>query len=226
MIPDDAAIEEELIQDELSRIAYDDTDQSAEGRASRRSGKQRVKQINKRKARIEARRLEQASRKKDQILNFAQLGVDALFLDEAHKYKRVGFTTSRYQIKGIDTQGSQDAFQAMVKCRTILNKNGRVILATGTPISNTMAEVWTMLRFTDSERLERMRLATFDQFAGTFGKVVPVFELTTTGQFKTVERFAQFVNVPPTFSPSTVNRSMSYWLTTWPNLKPERHYPG
>ena len=195
LIPDDAAIEEELIQDELSRIEYDDTDSSAEGRASRRSEKQRVKQINKRKAKIEAKRLEQASRKTDQMVDFSQLGVDALFLDEAHKYKRFGFTTSRYQIKGIDTAGSQDAFQAMVKCRTILNKNGRVVLATGTPISNTMAEAWTMLRYTESARLEKLQLATFDQFAGTFGKVVPVFELSTSGQFKTVERFAQFVNV-------------------------------
>ena len=195
LIPDDAAIEEELIREELSRIDYDDKDQSAEGRANRRSGKQRVKQINKRKAKIEAKRLEQASRKKDQMLNFSQLGIDALFLDEAHKYKRFGFTTSRYQIKGIDTAGSQDAFQAMVKCRTILNKNGRVILATGTPISNTMAEAWTMLRYIASDRLEKLQLSTFDQFCGTFCKVVPVFELSTSGQFKTVERLAQFMNV-------------------------------
>ncbi|GAB4042876.1 Eco57I restriction-modification methylase domain-containing protein [Spirosoma jeollabukense] len=195
LIPDDVAIEEELIRDELSRIDYDDRDPSAEGRANRRSGKQRVKQINKRKAKIEAKRLEQASRKKDQMLNFSQLGIDALFLDEAHKYKRFGFTTSRYQIKGIDTAGSQDAFQAMVKCRTILNKNGRVILATGTPISNTMAEAWTMLRYIASDRLEKLQLATFDQFCGTFCKVVPVFELSTSGQFKTVERLAQFMNV-------------------------------
>ena len=195
LIPDDVAIEEELIRDELSRIDYDDKDQSAEGRANRRSGKQRVKQINARKAKIEAKRLEQASRKKDQILNFSQLGIDALFLDEAHKYKRFGFTTSRYQIKGIDTAGSQDAFQAMVKCRTILNRNGRVILATGTPISNTMAEAWTMLRYIASDRLEKLQLSTFDQFCGTFCKVVPVFELSTSGQFKTVERLAQFMNV-------------------------------
>lgn len=195
LIPDDVAVEEELIRDELSRIDYDDKDQSAEGRANRRSGKQRVKQINNRKAKIEAKRLEQAIRKKDRMLNFSQLGIDALFLDEAHKYKRFGFTTSRYQIKGIDTAGSQDAFQAMVKCRTILNKNGRVILATGTPISNTMAEAWTMLRYIASERLEKLQLSTFDQFCGTFCKVVPVFELSTSGQFKTVERLAQFMNV-------------------------------
>ena len=195
LIPDDAAVEEELIRDELSRIEYDDNDQSAEGRANRRSGKQRVKQINKRKVKIEAKRLEQASRKKDQMLNFSQLGIDALFLDEAHKYKRFGFTTSRYQIKGIDTAGSQDAFQAMVKCRTVLNKNGRVVLATGTPISNTMAEAWTMLRYTDSERLAKLQLSTFDQFCGTFCRVVPIFELSTSGQFKTVERLAQFTNV-------------------------------
>ena len=196
LIPDDAAVEQELIQAEISRIEPDDNrDNSAEAVGARRSGKQRIKQINKLKAKIEARRYEQASRRQDQILNFSQLGIDALFLDEAHKYKRFGFYTSRYQIKGIDTAGSQDAFQAMVKCRTILNKNGKVWLATGTPISNTMAEAWTMLRFTDSDRLEKLGLSTFDQFCGTFCKVVPVFELTTSGNFKTVERLAQFVNV-------------------------------
>ena len=197
LIPDDAAVEEELIRAELGRIDIDDNedDQSAEAVGARRSGKQRIKAVNKLKAKIEARRYEQASRKTDQILNFSQLGIDALFLDEAHKYKRMGFYTSRYQIKGIDTAGSQDAFQAMVKCRTILNKSGKVWLATGTPISNTMAEAWTMLRFTDSDRLEKLGLSTFDQFCGTFCKVVPVFELTTSGNFKTVERLAQFVNV-------------------------------
>jgi len=118
-----------------------------------------------------------------------------ILVSNCHKYKRMGFYTSRYQIKGIDTAGSQDAFQAMVKCRTILNKSGKVWLATGTPISNTMAEAWTMLRFTDSDRLEKLGLSTFDQFCGTFCKVVPVFELTTSGNFKTVERLAQFVNV-------------------------------
>ena len=69
------------------------------------------------------------------------------------------------------------------------------MLATGTPISNTMAEAWTMLRFIAVERLNELSLSTFDQFAGTFGQVIPSFELTTSGQFKCVDRFAKFVNI-------------------------------
>jgi len=69
------------------------------------------------------------------------------------------------------------------------------VLATGTPISNTMAEAWTMLRFIGADRLSELSLSTFDQFAGTFGQVIPSFELTTSGQFKCVDRFAKFVNI-------------------------------
>jgi N12 class adenine-specific DNA methylase len=194
LIPDSQAAEEALIREEMD---------SAENAAcmndtftERKAGKRRVKQINLLKARIEAKRLAQASGKKDAMLTFDQLGIDALFVDEAHKYKRFGFSTRRYQIKGIDTAGSQDAFKLMVKCRCIQARNGRVVLATGTPISNTMAEAWTIIRYLGNDYLKRKRLGTFDEFAGTFGKVVPLFELTTAGNFKAVERFAQFVNVP------------------------------
>ncbi len=154
-----------------------------------------VKRLNELKLRLEARRLRQADRKRDNILTFDQLGIDALFLDECHKYKRLGFYTKRHQVKGIDTAGSEDALSAMFKCRSVQSRQGRVVLATGTPISNTMAEAWTMLRFVAPERLEQARLSTFDQFAGAFGSIIASFELTTTGNFKAVERFAKFVNV-------------------------------
>ncbi|GAB3048165.1 hypothetical protein GCM10027185_60060 [Spirosoma pulveris] len=196
LIPDDPASEQAFLQEEINRV------EAAVAAASRqtergpnKSKKSLVKRLNELRLRLEARRLRQADRKKDNILSFDELGIDALFLDECHKYKRLGFFTSRRGIKGIDPAGSEDALSAMFKCRSVQARQGRVVLATGTPISNTMAEAWTMLRFIAPDRLDEARIATFDQFAGAFGQLIASFELTTTGQFKAVSRFARFVNV-------------------------------
>ena len=191
LIPDDPASEEAFIQEEIERVSY------ALAVAERKGQKKpmTVKRLNELKLRLTAKRLRQADRQKDAMLTFDQLGIDALFLDEAHKYKRLGFFTQRQNVKGIDTAGSEDALSAMFKCRSVQARQGRVVLATGTPISNTMAEAWTMLRFIAPERLEQAMLSTFDQFAGAFGTVIASFELTATGNFKAVERFAKFVNV-------------------------------
>ncbi|GAB3514001.1 hypothetical protein GCM10027341_56560 [Spirosoma knui] len=191
LIPDDPASEQAFLQEEIDRI------EAAVAATARqdKSKKSLVKWLNELRLRLEGRRLRQADRKKDNILSFDELGIDALFLDECHKYKRLGFYTSRRGIKGIDPAGSEDALSAMFKCRSVQARQGRVVLATGTPISNTMAEAWTMLRFIAPTRLDEARIATFDQFAGAFGQLISSFELTTTGQFKAVSRFAQFVNV-------------------------------
>ncbi len=191
LIPDDPASEEAFIRDEIERVEY------AVAMADRKGQKKpmTVKRLNELKLRLTAKRLRQADRQKDQMLTFDQLGIDALFLDEGHKYKRLGFFTQRQNVKGIDTMGSEDALSAMFKCRSVQARQGRVVLATGTPISNTMAEAWTMLRFIAPDRLRQSLLTTFDQFAGAFGTVIQSFELTATGNFKAVERFAKFVNV-------------------------------
>lgn len=191
LIPDDPASEQAFLQEEIDRV------EAAVAAAARqdKSRKSLVKRLNELRLRLEARRLRQADRKKDNILSFDELGIDALFLDECHKYKRLGFFTSRRGIKGIDSAGSEDALSAMFKCRSVQARQGRVVLATGTPISNTMAEAWTMLRFIAPDRLDEARISTFDQFAGAFGQLIASFELTTTGQFKAVSRFARFVNV-------------------------------
>ena len=191
LIPDDPASEEAFIRDEIERVEY------AVAVAQRKGQKKpmTVKRLNELKLRLTAKRLRQADRQKDQMLTFDQLGIDALFLDEAHKYKRLGFFTQRQNVKGIDTAGSEEALSAMFKCRSVQARQGRVVLATGTPISNTMAEAWTMLRFIAPDRLAQALLTTFDQFAGAFGTVIQSFELTATGNFKAVERFAKFVNV-------------------------------
>lgn len=191
LIPDDPASEEAFIQEEIDRIAYAVAAAVRQGRDKPMT----VKRLNELKLRLANRRARQADRKKDEMLTFDQLGIDALFLDEAHRYKRLGFFTARQNVKGIDPAGSEDALSALFKCRTVQARRGRVVLATGTPISNTMAESWTTLRFIAPDRLNKAMLSTFDQFAGAFGTVIQSFELTTTGNFKAVERFARFVNV-------------------------------
>jgi N12 class adenine-specific DNA methylase len=196
LIPDDPASEQAFLQEEIDRVEAAVAAAARNDKSGPRSAKKSlVKRLNELRLRLEARRLRQADRKKDNILSFDELGVDALFLDECHKYKRLGFFTSRRGIKGIDPAGSEDALSAMFKCRSVQARQGRVVLATGTPISNTMAEAWTMLRFIAPDHLDEARIATFDQFAGAFGQLIASFELTTTGQFKAVSRFARFVNV-------------------------------
>ena len=158
-------------------------------------GKRAAKALEAKKAGVIGRTVRQMDRTKDDLPHFGELGIDYLALDECHTKKRLGFSTTRRSIKGIDPQGSQDAMQAMLKARTVQRKGGRVVLATGTPISNTMAEAWTMLRFIAADQLSEMLLGSFDQFASVFGKIIPSFELTATGQFKAIDRFAKFVNV-------------------------------
>ena len=191
LIPDDPIDAEALMQSEIDQLVATLDHLDSHSRKQRMT----VKQVNQKILSFEMLRKRKSDRKMDDILHFGQLGVDFLALDEAHTKKRLGFSTHRQNIKGIDTQGSQDAWQAMTKCRTMQRKGGRVILATGTPISNTMAEAWTMLRYVAQDELSARQLGTFDQFAATFGQIIPSFELTATGNFKCVDRFARFVNV-------------------------------
>ena len=140
----------------------------------------------------------QKDRKIDDISTFEQMGVDALMLDEAHAYKKLGIQTKMSNVRGIDTMVSKRAFGAMMKVRYIQEKNnGRnVILATGTPITNTMAEAYTMMRFVAPQILEQYKIKHFDQFASTYGQVEPSLEFTSTGSFKTVDRFKSYINAP------------------------------
>ena len=136
--------------------------------------------------------------KKDETLNFSQLGVDCLVLDEAHEYKKVGIATSMGALKGLDTGVSQRAQRAYMKIRYIREQsNGRnIILATGTPITNTIAELYTMLRLTNEKTLEAYAIHEFDQFAAVFTEAVTAPELSSTNKLKMVTRLSKFINQP------------------------------
>ena len=137
-------------------------------------------------------------RRTDDVLTFEQMGVDALFVDEAHNYKKIGFPSKMSNVKGIDTSASQRANSMLLKAQWVAEKNGgrNVILATGTPITNTMAEVWTMMNFVSLDILDAYSIKSFDEFATTFGSVEPSLEFTATGNFKIAERFKSYTNVP------------------------------
>ncbi len=159
-----------------------------------------IKTIEKQKARREAR-LEAllAADKKDDELVFDDLGVDQLFVDEAQAFKNLETPTKMDRVAGIQTGGSERAFDLFMKCRYLDCKHaGRgIVFASGTPISNTMVELYTLQRFLDPEGLASRGIEHFDAWAATFGEIVESMEISPDGaSLRPRSRFAKFVNLP------------------------------
>ncbi|WP_333608809.1 LPD38 domain-containing protein [Arsukibacterium sp.] len=167
-----------------------------------REGKkdQSVKQIEKQKERLQEKLKKLFdTQNKDDNLTFGELGVDALFLDEAHEFKNLGFATGMTRVAGLGNPvGSQKAADMFMKVQYVLKQTGgnNVVFATGTPISNTMAELYTMQRYLDYDTLQQQGIAHFDAWARMFGEVVTDWELSPSGNYKLNSRFAKFVNIP------------------------------
>ena len=137
--------------------------------------------------------------KKDDTINFEELGVDALIVDEAHAYKNNFSYTKMRNVAGISSQGSQRAMDMHQKCQYINEiSNGRnVIYLTGTPVSNSMAELYVMQKTLQPQELKRRGLLMFDEWAATFGKVTSSLEIKPEGNgYQMKNRFAQFHNLP------------------------------
>ena len=159
-----------------------------------------IKQIEKQKA-ARAERLKNllAEDKKDDGLVFDELGVDHVFIDEAHYFKNLETPTKMERVAGIQTGGSERAFDIYMKARYLDEQHPghSVTFATGTPISNTMVEMYTMQRFLDPEGLRSRGLEHFDAWAATFGEVVDTMEITPDGAgLRPRSRFARFTNLP------------------------------
>ena len=215
-IPDDEGRKKELIQKRIDEYleAIAKTDDYAlqrrlqkemqglrenlEGGDSKKSKKSNVKEKAKAADRAKSRAERVLDRRTDDVMSFEKLGIDALFIDEAHNFKKIGFATKMNNVKGVDSGASQRANSLLLKARWVQEKNGgrNVILATGTPITNTMAEVWTMMNFVSPDILNAYNIRSFDDFATTFGTVEPSLEFTATGNFKIADRFKSYVNVP------------------------------
>ena len=159
-----------------------------------------IKTIEKQKAKREERLKDLlAEDKKDDGLVFDELGVDHLFIDEAHFFKNLETPTKMDRVAGIQTGGSERAFDLYMKARYLGKEHTGhgVTFATGTPISNTMVEMYTMQRFLDLEGLKSRGIEHFDAWAATFGEVVDTMEISPDGQtLRPRSRFGRFVNLP------------------------------
>lgn len=192
----DPHLETQFIQEEINEITSSIAQiEEAEGKRTRN-----VKQAADRRTRLEEKlkKLIDVERK-DDSLYWSELGIDGLFLDEAHEFKNLGYSTGMRGVAGLgNPTGSQKAMDLYMKVRHLRSTTGgkNVVFATGTPISNTMAEMYTNQRYLDYDNLKAQGLLHFDAWARNFGEVVTDWELSPSGQYKMNSRFAKFVNMP------------------------------
>lgn len=194
MLPDDAEREKSYMADRLKEL------EDAKIEAAYGKGKNSPKAADLERAikKLKERLDNLAGRKKDNVLTFEQTGVDALFVDEAHAYKKLEFTTQMDNVKGLDKGASQRGLSMFFKTRWVQEHNqGRnVVFATGTPVSNTLAEAWNMMRYVRPDVLKAYGIENFDEFASTFGETITQLEMTAGGSWQPVTRFAKFTNGP------------------------------
>ncbi len=164
------------------------------------SNRRLVKELERAKKRLEARlQALAAEHRKDNTLTFEELGVDRIFVDEAHYFKNLFYLTKMTRIAGLPQTASERAFDMYLKVRHVqsLNGGGGVVFATGTPIANSMAEMFTMQRYLQPDELKKHQLHHFDSWAATFGEPVTAMELSPDGAgYRVNTRFARFFNVP------------------------------
>ena len=144
-----------------------------------------------------------ADHRKDNVINFEQLGIDKMFVDEAHNYKNLFLYTKMTNVGGITQTDAQKSSDMFMKCRYLDEITGGkgVVFATGTPVSNSMVELYTMQRYLQYDELERMHLENFDNWASTFGETVTAMELSPDGtSYRSKTRFSQFHNLPELMS--------------------------
>ena len=156
-----------------------------------------VKQLEQAKKRLEARMEKLNDRRKDNVLYFDELGIDALFIDEAHEYKKNFFVTKMPNVKGLDKGSSEKAFSLSMKIEAVRQKTGgrNIFLATGTPVTNTLTELWTMVRYVSPQTLRDFNVESFDAFAALFTETVQAVEIDSTGRLRQVERFSKYNNI-------------------------------
>jgi N12 class adenine-specific DNA methylase/adenine-specific DNA methylase len=190
-IPAPADFERALISDVIGSYVdlLDRVD--AEDRVSR-------KRIERMKEGMEAR-LEALKARKDDLLTIAEIGVDQVIVDEMQEFRKLTFTTNQSTLKGVDPDGSQRAWDLYVKARFLGSKRTpmrALIAASGTPITNTLGEMFTIQRFFQPDMLAERGIQEFDAWAAAFGETTTDLELQPSGLYKPVTRFAEFVNIP------------------------------
>ena len=137
--------------------------------------------------------------KKDDVVTFEELGIDKLFVDEVQAFKNLYLFTKMRNVAGITTTDSQKSSDMLMKCRYMdeITNNKGIVFATGTPVSNSMTELYTMQRYLQYDELKKMHLQHFDSWASTFGETVTAIELNPEGNgYRSKTRFAKFYNLP------------------------------
>lgn len=223
-IPMSAAYRQEFYQQQIDEII----DAIAEEKAESKGKGITVKEMEKKKAQLEKKIAELTTKSKDEDnIDFEQLGVDSLFVDEAHNFKNLQYTTRMKNISGLgNADGSQRAFDLYTKVRYLQGMNGGrgIVFATATPVMNSMAEMYIMQKYLQSDMLEQLGLKTFDAWAKQFGEVVNSVEIKPSGQgFRVKQTFSNFRNLNEL---QLLFRSFSDVLTQVPGLKIPRMKGG
>ena len=198
-LPVSMARRERLIEEQIAEIEDGIAELEASG-----AERYTIKQLERMKKSLTVR-LEKlhTTARKDSVVTFEQLGVDRLFVDEAHSYKNLFLYTKMRNVAGLSTSDAQKSSDMLLKCRYIDEITGGkgVVFATGTPVSNSMTELYTMQRYLQVDLLEKTHLSHFDNWASIFGETVTAIELAPEGTgYRARTRFARFFNLPELMS--------------------------
>ena len=188
-----------MLEDQIADITF-----SIEEAAHQAGQNYTIKQLEKTKKSLQARmkKLNDQTRK-DDVVTFEQLGVDRLFVDESHSFKNLFLYTKMRNVAGISQTDAQKSSDMFVKCRYMDELTGGrgITFATGTPVSNSMTELYTIMRYLQYDTLMRMGMGHFDSWAATFGETVTAIELSPEGTgYRAKTRFARFFNLPELIS--------------------------
>ena len=188
-----------MLEDQIADITF-----SIEEAAHQAGQNYTVKQLEKTKKSLQARmkKLNDQTRK-DDVVTFEQLGVDRLFVDESHSFKNLFLYTKMRNVAGISQTDAQKSSDMFMKCRYMDELTGGrgITFATGTPVSNSMTELYTIMRYLQYDTLMRMGMGHFDSWAATFGETVTAIELSPEGTgYRAKTRFARFFNLPELIS--------------------------
>ena len=182
-------------KDQLEQAIY-------EAKAEKGDNRTIIKDLEKAKKRLDARLKERADReRKDDTVTFEQMGIDRIFVDESDLFKNLGFVSKMNRIAGLPNTESNRALDMYMKTRYLAERGGGTVFATGTPVSNTMAEMYTLMRYLAPELLRDAGVEHFDAWAANFGEAVTALELSPDGSgYRMHTRFAKFVNLPELLS--------------------------
>ena len=189
-------------QERQERLLRSEIEEITEGinQLKRSSGERfSIKSMEKTKKSLEAKLKKLLDIPKDDVVTFEELGVDRLFVDEAHSYKNLYYHTKMQNVAGLSSAEAQKSTDMYMKCRYMDELTGSrgVVFATGTPVSNSMTELYTMQRYLQHDTLERLGLGHFDSWAANFGETVTALELAPEGTgYRARTRFSKFFNLP------------------------------